>query len=246
MKIVKNDIEYTLPVDSALAGMSLKKRKSSISKAYSHGGIATGDGKIDTRKIEIDVDIWGANEADYFDKKNSLLGALNLSGYRLYFTKSKYFNIDTLESDTESFYPGRYLRHAKIKATLLAIDPFIYEETGLIFTGAVSSAPTTFFVNNPGNIDTPAIITVTAAAAATEITITNVTDSNRLMTYNDPQMIAGVVLTVDAVAGTVKRGAANTLNNFGGTFLRLLPGNNEITYTGGPCTLQISAGRRWL
>jgi hypothetical protein len=67
-----------------------------------------------------------------------------------------------------------------------------------------------------------------------------------MFTYKDVQMIAGQVVVIDTVTGTVKRGENNTINNFSGTFLNLLPGDNLFEYTGAPCTIEIAFQARWL
>jgi phage-related protein len=246
MKIVKGAFEYIFPTYSALSGRNASVRGGSTARAYSHGGIPTGDGKFDTAKPEISVTIEGTSEADYLTKINALKGALYRTDYKLYITDTQYINIAKLDNINEEFYAAQYWRQSEVKAILLATDPFIYDDTGISDTEAVAENPHTYTVNNPGNVDTPAVITITAAAACTSIKITNVTDGGRLFTYADASMLTGQVLTVDAVVGTVKRGTSNTLNNFAGAFLSLLPGDNTLTYEGGACEIQITAGKRWI
>lgn len=243
MKLVKGGVAYILPSLSSLEKKEFNVRSKAVDKAAQHGGVLSGDGKIDSRTIAVEAMIM---DGDYQAQVDELMRYAYRRDQRLYISDTRYVNVACLTKCQESFYDGYYQERGKFNLAFLAIDPFFYSDVPNVSTITVATSPKQITINNPGNVDTPAKITIIATAAATAITLINQTDSNRRMDYADPQMIAGQVLGINTVTGAVERGGVNTINNFSGTFLSLLPGDNVLEYTGGACTFQVDFTARWL
>lgn len=246
MFLKKDNTVYVMPSLSSLEAFDFATRAKAQPKALAHGGILSEDDHVETRNVEVEVIIEGENIHDYIVQTNELKRYAYQKDQRLYISDNRYINVAGLIKFKEKYIKGFYMVKSIIDLTFLAIDPFVYQDGMEEITKTITGTPAQFTVDNPGNIDTPAVITITASASATSINLKNITDNNRQFDYNDVQMVTGEVLTVDAINGTVYRGSVNTINNFGGTFIKLLPGDNVIQYTGGNCSIKIEFPVRWL
>jgi hypothetical protein len=250
----KNGITtYTFPQYSGLAGDSLQSRMSESPRVLQHGSVATGDGKFDFRSVDIDVHIFGDDQADYFTKSDELKRHLAVTGQRLYINASRYINVDGLYKIKTSWLSGFYLVAANLTLTLKAYDPFFYDDQDGTAETTVTETATTenphqFTITNPGNIDVPVVLTITAAGSIPSLTLKNVTDEGRLLAYADANFTAGKMLLISplVVGGSVTLNGANTINNLSGLWLRLLPGDNLFEYVGGPCVIEAAFPVGWL
>ncbi|MDR3591586.1 MAG: phage tail family protein [Negativicutes bacterium] len=246
MFIKKGSTIYTLPDYAVLNGLSLSIRSNVAAKLFQHGGLPSGDGKVDTRSIDIAVLVNGENQSDYLSQVNDLKRYLSQSPYRLYVTDTQYFNIDILNKFKEDFISGFYMVKSNATATILALDPFLYDEEELSVSTTVTTSPQVFTINNPGNIDTPITITITANALNSALSLINTSDNGRVFTYNDASFTSGKSLVISTWDGSVELNGANSINNFLGTFMNLLPGDNVFSYTGSACTITMDYLSRWL
>lgn len=246
MRLVKNNIPYSLPSLSSVDKNEFTTRGKSESKSMQHGGILAGDGKVEARNISVEVIIDGKTKDDYRQQVDELKRYAYRTNQKLFITDTQYINAACLSKFTEKFYPGFYMVKGVIDLTFLCLDPFFYDDYTLTTNKTITESPTEFTVFNPGNAECNPVIKITAVDICSAITLKNITDNGRRLDYNDVQMIAGQELTIDSTAGTIKRGTTNTINNLLGTFLNLLPGENVIEYTGGDCTIQIIHPVRWL
>ncbi|SMC63142.1 phage distal tail protein [Sporomusa malonica] len=247
MKIVKNNKTFLLPELASVDGLGGHTiRTDDETRAYSHGRIETGDGKVDSKTIEVEVYIFGVNRLDHDQQYNSLLAAFNQKKYKLFVRDDRYMNIECMSKDTHEWFKGFQFVRSKLTVTLKAIDPFWYDTGSIIERRTITETPKTLIIDNPGNIDVSPVITITATNTCPSILITNITDENRQFQYADLQLTAGSTVKIDCQNGTVYRGTANSLNAFNGTFLKLLPGENEITYAGEDCVIDFEFTRRWL
>jgi len=246
MKLVKGLSEYIMPLLSSLDKVEFNRRAKSESKALQHGGMLSGDTNIDSRTVSVEVMLDTSTAAEYQAQTDELKRYSYRKDQRLYITDMRYINVACLSKYQESYFNGFYMVKGTVDLTFLALDPFFYDDAMTVVEEIITASPHTFTVNNPGNIDTPTVITITANASTTTISFKNTSDNDRRFDYNDVQMVDGQVLIVDAINGTVQRGTDNTINNFGGTFLNLLPGDNLLEYTGGNCTIEVSYPVRWL
>ena len=251
LKIVKNSKTYVLPELSSLDGYGGNSiRTDEETMAFSHGVVETGDGKVDYKTLELEVYVIGVNQMDHDNQYNTLLRHLYQQNYKLYVREDRYINIARLNEIEHSFFDGYHQVRSKVTATLKANDPFFYDVTEIIERRTINDSPIstakTLYVVNDSNVDVSPIITVMATNTCPSIIMANTTDDNRQFKYADLSLAAGVSVTIDGQTGTVYRGTANTLNAFSGAFLKLLAGENEITYTGENCIIDFKFTRRWL
>lgn len=247
MQLVKGSTSYTLPDYASVTQFDLSVRNDNTDRADQHGGVMTGDGKVDTRTIEIEVIIADTTTtAEY----RAIVDALKRYAYRtdqkLYIDDDRYVNLASLSKIAETFFDGFYRVRGTITLTFTCTDPFIYSDSVTTQNVTISSSPTSFIVTNTGNVDVPVILTMTATAANASMTIVNTTDNSRTFGYQDTGFTAGKVVTVDGIEGTVMRDRSSTINATGGTFINLLPGDNVLTYTGAACTIAVVYTERWL
>lgn len=110
-----------------------------------------------------------------------------------------------------------------------ASDPRLYAETEttVSFTGTTGTA------NNTGDFNTYPTVEIDGAATQ-PITIKNVTDGNKTLTFVR-SLAAGETLIADFAKRTLTIGGANHYNSLqiGSRWWELLPGNNSIEITGG-------------
>lgn len=227
-------------------GTSISTRNDASSKVFQHGGINTADRKVDYREVTLDIILTGEDQRDYRNKVDTLKAYLFRQGQKLFLDDERYINISSLSSIDETFYDGFYMVRSNLSVTLLALDPFFYDVYDQRQTLDVTTNPQSININNPGNADSPMTISITANEAIDNFSLKNVTDNGRLMTYSDANFTTGKTLVVSNLDGTVTLAGTSTINNFSGTFLSLLAGNNTLTWTGGKCAIQIDFPVRWL
>lgn len=246
MKLVKGSSTYTFPTYS-LCESDAEVRCDDSEKAFSHGSIMTGDGKIDARDVTVEVELIDCtSEATY----RTAIDALKLAAYRqdqkLYLDDDRYINVKSLKKISEEFYDGYYRVRAKVKLVFFCPDPFFYATTGTTQEVEIIESPQSFTVNNTGNLDSPPIITIAPTATNSVLSLVNTSDNSRTFSYSDASLGDGDTLVIDSTDGTVERDGTNVLNNVSGTFLQLLAGNNVITYTGPLGTITVDYVQRWL
>lgn len=234
-----------MPPLSSLERKEFSTRGKSQDKGLQHGGILTGDSKISSRTIGVEVIIMGENQLDYQSQVDELMRYAYRRDQRLYVTDTRYVNVACLTKYQENYYKGYYGERGTIDLTFLALDPFFYENTQ-IFEQIITSSPAKFTINNPTNIDSPVTVTIVPTEANLSMELKNLTDGGRVFSYSDPNLTAGKTLTINAETGTVELDGDNTINNFTGTFLSVLFGDNVFQYTGGKCVITISFPKRWL
>lgn len=246
MELIKSGVTYTLPTWSQIKGYGVDIRTKNEARAFTHGRVETGDGKVDQRAVEMEFLIVGTSISDHDSQLDLLQAALVRPDQILKIRADRYLNISRCDKIKHTFEAGFGQTRAKLSASLLAADPFWYSTTDTTVTQAVTTTPTTFSVTNSGNVDAAAIVTLTAAASCTNINLVNTTDGSRQFQLQDTQLTTGQVAIINAVTGTVYRNTNNIINAFSGVFLKVLPGVNSFTYTGGNCSLEVKFTPRWL
>lgn len=246
LKIVKDNDTWTLPENAWIGDLPFSVRGNYQNRACQHGGVNTGDGKIDSRKIEITIYVDAETGPRYFAALDFIKSKLYREDMKLYIAESRYVNLDALNSFSEENITGYMNRRCFVKATYHCTDPFWYGAEESVNTFAISGSPQTVTLRNDGNIETPLIVTVTAdSVAVPEIKITNIT-TGRAMYYKDPQMAVGASVVINAETGSVLRNGGNSINAFRGTFPTIAPGENELSVESAACALGIAYRPRWL
>lgn len=244
---------YTFPAGIAnINGDSLQSRMTENPRAMQHGSVGAGDGKFDFRTVDISVYLEGSSITDYQTKADALKGAAARAD-KLFLTDSRYIKVDGLHKVKTAWLPGFYLVRANVTLTMKCYDPFWYDttagtDTEEIEAAGTSEAPHTWTITNDGNIDVPVVLTITATGAVPSLSLKNVTDNGRLLAYADANFTAGKILIISPLVagGSVTLNGANTINNFAGLFMRLLPGANVFEYVGAPCTIEASWPVGWI
>lgn len=246
MKLVKGSSVYNFPEYTSFES-DTDARCDKSEKAFSHGEIMTGDGKIEGRDVTVEAEILDCvSKSEYRAAIDALKQAAYRQDQKLYLDDDRHINIKNLKKISEEFYDGFYRVRAKIKVTFYCPDPFFYNETLSSQEITITESPQIFTVSNGGNLDTPPIITIEPSETNSVLSLVNTTDNSRTFSYSDASFSAGNSLVIDSTDGTVEKDGTNTLNNVGGTFLTLLAGNNEITYTGPLGTITFNYTKRWL
>ena len=226
--------------------MGFDVRTKNEARAFTHGRAEYGDGKIDSRTLEIEMMIFGTSQADHDTQLDAIQAAFLRQDQKFYPRADRYINISRLDKFKHEYISGFGLIRGKITATLLAVDPFIYSTTATQQNETVTSSPKAISITNPSLLDVPLKVTLAASASCVDFTIVNTTDASRQFRLADTNLVAGQTAIIDPGPGTVYRGANNIINAFTGQFLRLLPGTNALTYTGGNCTLTLEFTQIWL
>lgn len=246
MQLIKGSTSYTLPDYASITQFDLSVRNDNTDRAGQHGGVMTGDGKIDTRTIEIEVIIADTTtKSEYRMIVDELKRYAYRTDQRLYIDDDRYVNLASLSKITETFFDGFYRVRGTITLTFTCTDPFVYSDSVTAQNVTISS-PKSFTVTNTGNVDVPITLTITSAGANASMSLVNTTDNNRTFGYQDTGFTAGKIMIADGINGTVVRDGSSTINAMGGTFINLLPGDNVLTYTGAACTIAIAYTERWL
>lgn len=245
LKLVKGSDEWILPDDSWISGVPFTVRRKESDRACQHGTVDTGDGKVDSRTVELTIFVSEKTQAEYFTALDSIKKRLYRRDQKLYVTSSRYINLSSLYSFKEEYITGFANRRCFVTAEFKCNDPFFYSDTPIAAGFTVTESPQVFTVDNISNVDSPAVITVTAAEAVPSVQLTNTTNG-RMSYYADPQLTSGAAVVFDTANATVKRDGSNTINAFSGTFIELEPGDNVFSYEGAPCVIQIAYIPRWL
>lgn len=245
MKIIYGATTYNFPTYSRVKGRGFDVRNSDVKRAFTHGSIETGDGKIEARTIEVEIKLVGTSAADYQTLLDSLYAAIYRENYKLFLADDRYINVRKVDKVKETIDDG-FDSRGKLTLSLRCCDPFFYALTQTSAVQSGSANPFQFVVNNPGNADTPLTVTFAPTAAAADIKLSNMTDGGRSFTYKDTLLISPAEVTVNGIDGTVYRGSSNSINAFAGTFLKLLPGDNTLVYTGDPAAITTRFTARYL
>ena len=242
LKIVKDAVEYTVPVDFALKDDNVDVRQTIKDKVYSHGGIDTSDGKIKQKTLTLKGILYGATRAAYLTIVQEFREKVYQENYQLYFgepaTYNYFYNIRKLFKIKNKYIEGQDYFASEVEATLLLTDPFLYYKTKESVDTTIDASPKTFTVTNDGNVNAYPVITITADMAVSTLKLQNNTDipsgetEGLKFDYIDNHFVSGNDLIIDCQEGTVERESNTSIRYFSGAFLKLIPGSNSITYTG--------------
>lgn len=239
MALVLDDgnTQFTLPDWLVLAGRPFAMRYDSENRAFQHGGIPTGDKKMAVREIYLMTADDSVSEL-YPTKElaeaalRELIAKLMRPNQKLIVDNEYYINIETVEEFDHAYVQGWERMLSTFNISLLATDPFLYALTETEIKHTTAAASENISITNDGAEVYPIITVTPVDAENTSFSLKNTSDNNRTFGYNDAQLIVGESLVVSSIAGTVLRSGENAINNMGGTFLKLVPGANVITYTG--------------
>lgn len=246
IKIVKDADEFFLPPRLVIMDDQLKVRSNPGSRVFAHGASDVADGKIAQKILRIEgvVDHLGPERTVFFNQVQLIRQKMLQTDYKLYLGDSYYINVNKVLQIKDDYLESDNYNASRLTIDLLCLDPFWYSDDEQEKTETITATPTSFVVNNVGRVETFPVITITATGALPDFVLENETDvqsdgDGLKFRYTDPGLFAGDVLVIDCVEGTVKRGATNYIRYFTGAFLKLLAGDNTLTYTGADCSIKV-------
>ena len=243
--------QYLLPASLTMEGDDFDLRVDSDERALADGSAAWG-GQVRARKAVVSG-LVGDGTSDP-EPTRALLRRLRAAARQNQYLATEqgadhYLRLRLLESCDVRWQDlwGRSL--AQVRLTWLLADPFWYSDAvGQVhadLAGAGSIAVDT------GDLATwwmPPILTLTAPAGESvpSLTLVNETDGGVGLTYSDPALSDGATVVIDCERGTVTRDGTDSIRYLGGRPLRLLPGENTLSYLGAACGVTIQWRERWI
>lgn len=227
-----SSVVYFFQQSFTLKGNEFKTGVKIADRAFAHGGVDYGDGKIDSRTVKISGTLVGTTDSDYQTNYDALLAAVMKEDQQLRWgSLARYMVIKRCSSVKQEFI--EHLEScADVDLEFIAEDPFWRFTTARSVATDLNSPISTFTLTNTGNVDVLPIFTLVASVSNPTFQLINTFDSSATFVYQDAGFTSGTTLTINCVVGAVTRGAADTVRLFTGTFLRLKPGVNTMTYIG--------------
>jgi phage-related protein len=230
---------YNLPADFWIQGSRVSARISMSERAYANGGDDIGDGKISSRELTVTGHIVGDDWGDSEDNFHEFYQAIIKGGYLSMYSDSyaRRITVKYREHEEEwQIFPT--LR--TITVTFICESPY-WEDAEEIVDDNILAGNDTFVIDTTGTDDiiNPIIeIIADQSEDLPSIKLRNLSDGGVWCEYNDPLFVEECTLVVDGKTGTVKMNNNDGMFNFRpAVFLRLIPGENTITYEGGACTI---------
>ena len=106
LRLVKNSDEWILPDDSWIIGVPFTVRRKESDRACQHGTVDTGDGKINSRTVDLTIYVSEETQVGYFAAVDAIKKRLYRRDQKLYVTPSRYINLSSLYSFKEEFITG--------------------------------------------------------------------------------------------------------------------------------------------
>jgi len=240
--------EYTLPEHTALTKEDLKWRSKRQERAGAHGDIDTGDGKYKGRDIEIEYMIQGKNAAAFRSGWDAFVGKAARQNQRLYVLDddTRYLELAKVVGISKPYLNGYLNEWVDGTIVYSQEQAFYLADTKTVAIAADLADGNTFVLTNGGTAETWPLLIIYALQASADFTLTNITDNNRQMRYNDTSMAADAHIVLDCMQGTAKRGNVSMIRYVSGNYLRLLPGANTLRFdvVSGPGNIALLAVSR--
>ena len=211
-------------------------------------GVSLDNTFLNGREISIQGVLIKSTETALRTAFDELKAALNLGKKYLYFFDDRRI-LAAVDRFSWKDYPRSYKNPARCEYNIefKAESPYweSTSETSDVETVVVVDGEYTWTINNPGSVNVYPAITIEDAS------LNCVLQNNTDIPTGEAQGLKFALSTtgkfiVDCVEGTVEVGDVNYIRYFAGAFLKLLPGDNSITYTGEDCTITTAFRRRYL
>ncbi|MFH2099464.1 MAG: hypothetical protein ABIJ95_08145 [Pseudomonadota bacterium] len=202
-----------------------------------HGARQVGDRAIEPRKVVVKGAHHAASQAALTSFLDAMTKALFYNGeeYRFSWATGFYIGVSHVDSfKAARLSGGLAYKSAAIEIRFVCPDPFWYSTTDdSLAATSITTSPQDLVIVNNGTVPSPLVVQCDPTAAWADFTLENVTDGGNLCRYADSALGNGDQVILDSRgAGTVERDGENTIRHFSGAWLRILPGNNTIRYTG--------------
>ncbi len=131
------------------------------------------------------------------------------------------------------YFEGAFGRAAEVDIAFVLESPYLITRESKTIAVAYTGTPQTMNIFNPKNIDIyPKISVAFSAGAAADFILQNNTDNSNNFSFIYTFGAATPTFVFDCDLGTVKESTTSRMAQFAGVFLRLVPGNNVIVFTG--------------
>jgi hypothetical protein len=242
--------QYALPDSLTIESDDFDLRVASDERAMSDGSAAWG-GQVKARKAVV-AGIVGDGTSDPTATAallRTIRAAAARPDQRLDAGDGCHLRMRLLESCDTKWQEmwGRSL--ASMRLSWLLADPFWYaDDVGQHVETLTGNGSFTVSAGSSATWWMPPVVTIEAPAGASvpSVALVNETDSSVGLTYSDPALTDEASVTIDCEAGTVERDGTDSIRYLSGRPLRLLPGDNVLTYTGAACTMTIQWRERWI
>lgn len=246
------DDVFELPESLVLRGDSFRTRNEEKVRALSHGSAGYGD-QVEARDLQIRGAIAHPEDPDaHLAYLLSLRQALRRPGLRLRYRPEFFCYAKCLDGGHDwSAEWGKTI--SDLELTFRLTDPFWYASSASTATSELTGNGTVV-VNTatgswPARVEVWPVITITAppAGSVPSVVLRNESDEGMQFTYQDLQLKNGASVVLNFTGSpVVERGGANAIRCFDGAPLRLVAGENRLTYEGAACTLTIQYRARWI
>ena len=103
LRLVKGVDDWTIPDDAWISGVPFTVRRKESDRACQHGTVDTGDGKIDSRTVNLTIYVSEETQAGYLAAVDAIKKRLYRRDQKLYVTPSRYINLSSLYSFKEEY-----------------------------------------------------------------------------------------------------------------------------------------------
>jgi len=245
---------YTFPAGfdlHAWKDRDFTTRSRMLARFGAHGGREVSDRAVEPRRVTVKGAYHAASQAALKTFLDALSQALHHHGaeYRFSWEAGSYVQVSHVdELKVDRFEAGLAFRSVSVEIRFVCPDPFWYSVTGDGGTPvSITLGTQTIGFTSLGGVPAPLVVQCDPTAAWADFTIENATDDGNLFRYADSGLVSGARLIVDGRDGTVARDGVSSIRHYSGAFLRVLPGENTLRYTGPTGgSITFSAPRRFL
>lgn len=239
---------YALPNTLTFREDSHKTRFREDARLLAHGSAINGFA-FEARDITVAGKINSVDEATQRTLLRTILRMAGRQDVRLRYDSTFYVNVARLKDPKRVHRLATGKKLTEVDLTWRATDPFWYssslEQHVETLAGDGSFTVTIDSTIFP-DVSPSIVITAPSVGSVGTLTLTNTSDEEeRSFTYADTALRDGASVTLDCRVGTATRGSTNAVRFFEGLWLRLVPGDNVLEYTGGACTITIIWQPRW-
>lgn len=241
--------QYILPETLVPEADDFSTRVDSERRALTDGEAAWG-GQVEARKFSVSGLVGGDSEAQTRALMQAIRARAARPGQKLSIQPGgPYLHLAFLENFDHKWEALSGRRLVRVAATWLLADPFWYSTAvGQVHADLAGDGSIPVDTGDLATWWMPPVLILTAPAGESvpSVTLVNETDGGVGLTYSDPAFADGAVVVIDCERGTVTRDGTDSIRYLGGRPLRLLPGENTLSYTGAACAVSIQWRERWI
>lgn len=207
-------------------------------------GIFISNAKLGNRDLKISVQLWGSSFAVVRGYYDTLVKAVSEGTKDLYLANDRIIKV-ILAGISQIKYDADFQMYT-VDIQFNAPKP--YEEyIGRLRTKQqISITPTAFNVTYSGSYKNRPQVNVIALAGVTvtQCSLSNLT-TGQVMSFSGT-IVPGTTLMIDCEDQTVLNNGVDSIAQFQGAFLQLIPGTNYLSFAGSSCLIQVDRLEKWL